>query len=162
LDNRGWDIDPSCIDILVNAAEELNGALDGGQNVAFVGQISWEDHTAPTTGTKFCEDLLEVMSTACEQDDICPGLGERKSCSAPQPTTGSSHQSHLSVKCQGSAGHEPPPSGETIALTLLLAKEKQAGHTSQRERQTQEACSSFFKLRSSAVPHSLFKNGCPT
>ncbi len=32
----------------------------------------------------------------------------------------------------------------------------------QRDKQTQKVSSSFFKLRSSAVPRSLFKNGCPT
>jgi hypothetical protein len=31
----------------------------------------------------------------------------------------------------------------------------------QCDKQTQKVSSSFFKLRSSAVPRSLFENGCP-
>src|SRR3989442_5389853 len=107
--DRSWDIDPCCVYQNINASEELDGALHRILNVPFVCQIAWERDTATTTRAKFCGGLLEVISTACQQDDIRSRLGESKSRRASEPTTGPCHQSNLFGEGQGITGHEIPP-----------------------------------------------------
>jgi hypothetical protein len=70
--------------------------------------ICWKGDNATATGCEFGHDPLEVIRTACQQDDIGTGVCEGKSGGSPQPTTGTCHQGHLSGECQFVALHETP------------------------------------------------------